>query len=470
MKNDLILNMKLQSDSVLNANMSGGVIEVDPIFRESPAYTITYNDITYWNNKSNFSGNYNDLRNKPVIPHQVSQLTNDVGYITKTVNNLTNYTLTADLSTVAISGDYDDLLDKPTIPTKTSDLTNDSGFITNTVNDLTNYTLSSALSTVATTGSYNDLSGTPTLANVATSGLYEDLINKPTLSVVASTGDYDDLLDKPTIPTKTSDLTNDSGFVSNTDYSSYSSGGVIKCNSNGFNVNSNGWPYSETFTYAQYGDKTNAHFISKGTLENVITGKELVNKNVNDLTNYTLSSSLSTVATTGNYTDLTNKPNLALVATTGDYNDLTNKPSGLTLDSTVSTTSTNAIENQAITNYVDGLNTYSTSEIKIGYWIDGKPLYRKVVTGTMNANETSKSVAIGISDVDQFVNVSPRVIRAGNYSDNSNIGEYYNGGTDFFNCYMGTPNSKDIMVRGGNDWPKRPYDFVLIIEYTKTTD
>lgn len=33
------------------------------------------------------------------------------------------------------------------------------------------------------------------------------------LATVATSGDYDDLLNKPTIPTKTSDLTNDSGFI-----------------------------------------------------------------------------------------------------------------------------------------------------------------------------------------------------------------------------------------------------------------
>ena len=35
---------------------------------------------------------------------------------------------------------------------------------------------------------------------------------------------------------------------------------------------------------------------------------------------------MATVATTGDYDDLTNKPTLATVATTGDYDDLTNKP------------------------------------------------------------------------------------------------------------------------------------------------
>lgn len=70
--------------------------ETDPIFEKSPASDITNEDIENWNNKSDFSGDYNDLENKPEL----------------------------------FSGDYDDLENKPTIPTKTSDLTNDSGFLT----------------------------------------------------------------------------------------------------------------------------------------------------------------------------------------------------------------------------------------------------------------------------------------------------------------------------------------------------
>ena len=342
MNNDLKLSMKIvSSDNIkmklkdsdpIDMNINVGGKEVDPIFRNSPAYSITNADITYWNNKSNFSGNYNDLKNKPVIPTRTSQLTNDSGYITKAVSNLENYTLTSALANVAISGDYDDLLDKPTIPTDTSDLTNNAGFVTSDTTDLSNYTLSSDLAAVATSGSYNDLYNTPELANVAISGDYDDLLDKPTLAVVASTGDYDDLTNKPTIPTKTSELTNDSGFI------------------------------------------TNANIPSKTSdLQN---DSGFIDKNVNDLTYYTLTSNLSSVATSGSYADLTNKPTIPVV------------------DSSVSTSSTNAVENGAITNYVN-------SVVESGSNANGN--YIKYMDGTMICcQRKSVSTAVATAEGNLF--------------------------------------------------------------------
>lgn len=59
--------------------------ETDPVFTNSVAHEITSTDITNWNNKSTFSGNYNDLTNKPTIPTvptDVSSFNNDAGYLT----------------------------------------------------------------------------------------------------------------------------------------------------------------------------------------------------------------------------------------------------------------------------------------------------------------------------------------------------------------------------------------------------
>lgn len=122
--------------------------------------TITVNGNTYESYMGNItipdyptSLDWNDIQNKPT---KVSDFTNDAGYITKSVNDLTNYydkttidgiveninedialkadasdledyTKTTDLATVALTGDYDDLTDKPT---NVSDFTNDAGYLT----------------------------------------------------------------------------------------------------------------------------------------------------------------------------------------------------------------------------------------------------------------------------------------------------------------------------------------------------
>ena len=66
-------------------------------------------------------------------------------------------------------------------------------------------------------------------------------------------------------------------YVKNTDYATDSTGGVVKSNNyyNGL-VSNAGTLYCSVNTYQGYQSKDNASFISKGTLENVITGKGLV--------------------------------------------------------------------------------------------------------------------------------------------------------------------------------------------------
>lgn len=80
------LYITLSDGNIIDAgSISGGSSEeVDPIFTASPAHSITNQDITNWNNKSEFSGNYEDLSNKPTIPTvptNVSAFNNDAGYL-----------------------------------------------------------------------------------------------------------------------------------------------------------------------------------------------------------------------------------------------------------------------------------------------------------------------------------------------------------------------------------------------------
>lgn len=56
--------------------------ETDPVFSASVAAGITSEDISTWNGKSDFSGDYDDLTNKPTIPTDTSDLTNGAGFLT----------------------------------------------------------------------------------------------------------------------------------------------------------------------------------------------------------------------------------------------------------------------------------------------------------------------------------------------------------------------------------------------------
>lgn len=69
------------------------------------------------------------------------------------------------------------------------------------------------------------------------------------------------------------DLTN---YVKNTDYATSDKGGVIKGGWYNFSIDNLGHPFTSTKTYSGYQSDSNAIFINKGTLENVITGKGLV--------------------------------------------------------------------------------------------------------------------------------------------------------------------------------------------------
>lgn len=103
---------------------------------DNAGYLTEHQDISNKADKSElFSGDYNDLTNKPTIPTiptNVSEFTNDAGYITQH-QDISGKANTSDLAAVATSGSYNDLDDKPTIPTvptNVSSFTNDANYQT----------------------------------------------------------------------------------------------------------------------------------------------------------------------------------------------------------------------------------------------------------------------------------------------------------------------------------------------------
>ena len=112
-------------------------------------------------------------------------------------------------------------------------------------------------------------------------------------------------------------------------------------------------------------------------------------------------------------------------------------------------------------NYVNNLNTYSTSEIRIGTYL-GKPLYRKVITGTF-AYDTQTITDI-ITDYDKVIKYNGTITTPSGYI--TQIPEYTNSSNY---CYfvLNTANDNATLTIpssfvGGT--------FILIVEYTKATN
>lgn len=114
------------------------------------------------------------------------------------------------LATVATSGSYNDLSNKPTIPAAQVQ-SNWTQTTTTAVDYIKN---KPTLAAVATSGSYNDLSNKPTIPTVnnATLTIQKNGTTVKTFTANASSNVTANI----TVPTKTSDLTNDSGFVNST--------------------------------------------------------------------------------------------------------------------------------------------------------------------------------------------------------------------------------------------------------------
>ena len=178
--------------------------QVDTLISNVPTFSGDYEDLTnkpsiYTQNEidtlisniNGFSGDYNDLTNKPTIPTDTNQLNKSDVYTKTEVDNLISEVPT-------FSGDYNDLSNTPTLfDGDYNSLENKPDLFSGSYDDLEN-------KPELFSGNYEDLNNIPTLF----SGSYTDLTNKPELF----SGSYTDLSDKPTIPTATSQLTLDNVY------------------------------------------------------------------------------------------------------------------------------------------------------------------------------------------------------------------------------------------------------------------
>lgn len=286
-------------------------------------------------------------------------------------SDLANYAQKSEIPTDYLtSEDLAGYAQTSAIPTATSDLTNDSGFITNSVNNLTNYTPTSGLAAVATSGSFEDLTHKPVIPSIyilptastttlggvkvdGTTVTIEDGVITAHATSTGGTSDYSTLTNKPQIGGV--ELT---GNKSLTDLGIQPAGTYLteipaeyvtetELNGKGYlttvpaeyvtetELNGKGYITSAALEgYAQTSEIP-TDYLTDADLEGYAQTSDIptatsdltndsgfITNSVNNLTNYTLTSGLAAVATSGSYNDLSNKPTIIT-----SYNDLTDKPS-----------------------------------------------------------------------------------------------------------------------------------------------
>lgn len=146
-----------------------------------------------------------------------------------------------------------------------------------------------------------------------------------------------------------------------------------------------------------------------------------------------------------------------------------------TPDTAMSDTSKNGVQNKIIKEYVDDsfqeatnytdnkiadYTTYSTDETVIGTWIDGKPLYRKVVVSN-GANGDNVEIPHGISNLKCITKINIIV--------SNNNGVAYPPMNKTYSLEIYQINSTNIVLNISSAYSTGWYIYYTL-EYTKTTD
>ena len=105
--------------------------------------------------------------------------------------------------------------------------------------------------------------------------------------------------------------------------------------------------------------------------------------------------------------------------------------------------------------------SYSTEEVKTGgTWIDGKPIYRKVLSNIITG--TTQDIAHQIANIDSYVNLTPYMVSA----NDSQLFPSFNTGSYYFTVFA---SSKTVLVlQCVSGYIGNLYR--VVVEYTKTTD
>lgn len=115
--------------------------------------------------------------------------------------------------------------------------------------------------------------------------------------------------------------------------------------------------------------------------------------------------------------------------------------------------------------YINDLteDSYSLNEVKTNKtWIDGKPIYRKVIANEVDMVNGSEISLSSISNMSSLVSIQSKELKV---SDNVVFyNNYYDSSTNKFNLFHYIANNSLYLYAGSNTH----YTTTVIIEYTKT--
>ncbi|MFV0240753.1 MAG: hypothetical protein ACK5H4_12045 [Lacrimispora sphenoides] len=114
---------------------------------------------------------------------------------------------------------------------------------------------------------------------------------------------------------------------------------------------------------------------------------------------------------------------------------------------------------------------YSFDEVEIGTWVDGKPIYRKVITGKLPVDSTDKYAFANVSDlkIDKLINFH------GNMVDKNNLFQIVmqttinriDGSSAAVNMYYGMESEYIYCAFSNNRGDYSGCTAYVVIEYTK---
>ena len=380
-----------------------------------------------------------DYALKKDLPRNTSELNNDSGFLTSFTE--TDPTVPEHVKAITaediekwnnkseFDGSYSSLTGTPTIPTKTSELTNDSSFA------------SESYVTDAIENAQQGYATIDDLNNKVDKVVGKSLISDSEIERLANITNYDDTeiknilnnkADTSAIPTKVSQLTNDAGYL------------------------------TEHQDISNLATKDELHFHENKSVLDSIT-----QENIDSWNNGTGGSAYELpIASNVTLGGIKVGANLSIDAD-GTLNANSGSGEGNAYIDSLPVGTIMAYDGDEIPNgyeeVTDYIPTYSTEEMIVGTWIDGKPLYRKsfIVKGITAIEYTFDLANLNMDMC--LLDFSHSVFKQGVYSLPF---DFYGGTTDFNRVFF--QNNNAIVFKFGSIYTMSK-DLYFTIEYTKTT-